>query len=289
MNNLNIFCFGFGQVAKNLIKKLNIEKFNYNLTVTSRQKTSEKKFDKNIYNSLQFDGNNFDPKIIEELKKSTHILISTPPNTEDSIIKNFAKTIESNSLLKWLGYLSSTGVYGNHNGRWVNENTYTEPTSENGKKRLRAEQKLKNLNIPLIIFRLSGIYSNENNVLNRLKKNTVRVVEIENQIFSRVHVEDIANILFNSFSLKNILKGEVFNISDNYPCSYKEVVEYGCKLLKVNKPQTISFEELGDNKLKDFYKDSKKVSNKKMKEFFNYTLKFPTYIEGLNYIRNNFI
>ncbi len=289
MNNLNIFCFGFGQVAKNLIKKLNIEKFNYNLTVTSRQKTSEKKFDKNIYNSLQFDGNNFDPKIIEELKKSTHILISTPPNAEDSIIKNFAKTMESNSLLKWLGYLSSTGVYGNHNGQWVNENTFTEPTSENGKKRLRAEQKLKNLNIPLIIFRLSGIYSNENNVLNRLKKNTVRVVEIENQIFSRVHVEDIANILFNSFSLKNILKGEVFNISDNYPCSYKEVVEYGCKLLKVNKPQTISFEELGDNKLKDFYKDSKKVSNKKMKEFFNYTLKFPTYIEGLNYIRNNFI
>ena len=289
MNNLNIFCFGFGQVAKNLIKKLNIEKFNYNLTVTSRQKTSEKKFDKNIYNSLQFDGNNFDPKIIEELKKSTHILISTPPNAEDSIIKNFAKTMESNSLLKWLGYLSSTGVYGNHNGQWVNENTFTEPTSENGKKRLRAEQKLKNLNIPLIIFRLSGIYSNENNVLNRLKKNTVRVVEIENQIFSRVHVEDIANILFNSFSLKNILKGEVFNISDNYPCSYKEVVEYGCKLLKVNKPQTISFEELGDSKLKNFYKDSKKVSNKKMKEFFNYTLKFPTYIEGLNYIRNNFI
>ena len=289
MNNLNIFCFGFGQVSKNLIKKLNIEKFNYNLTVTSRQKTSEKKFDKNIYNSLQFDGNNFDPKIIEELKKSTHILISTPPNAEDSIIKNFAKTMESNSLLKWLGYLSSTGVYGNHNGRWVNENTYTEPTSENGKKRLRAEQKLKNLNIPLIIFRLSGIYSNENNVLNRLKKNTVRVVEIENQIFSRVHVEDIANILFNSFSLKNILKGEVFNISDNYPCSYKEVVEYGCKLLKVNKPQTISFEELDDNKLKDFYKDSKKVSNKKMKIFFNYKLKFPTYEEGLNNIRNDFV
>ena len=289
MNNLNIFCFGFGQVAKNLIKKLNIEKFNYNLTVTSRQKTSEKKFDKIIFNSLQFDGDNFDHKIIEELKKSTHILISTPPNAEESIIKNFAKTMESNSLLKWLGYLSSTGVYGNHNGRWVDENTFTDPTSENGKKRLRAEQRLKNLNIPLIIFRLSGIYSNENNVLNRLKKNTARIVEKENQIFSRVHVEDIANILLNSFSLKNILKGEVFNISDNHPCSYKELVEYGCKLLKVNKPKTISFEELSDNSLKDFYKDSKKVSNEKMKEFFKYTLKFPTYVEGLNYIRNHFI
>ena len=66
-------------------------------------------------------------------------------------------------------------------------------------------------------------------------------------------------------------------------------MEYGCKLLKVRKPKKISFEELGENNLKDFYKDSKKVSNEKVKEFFNYTLKFPTYIEGLNYIRNNLV
>ena len=289
MSSLNIFCFGFGQVAKNLIIKLNQENFNYNLTTTSRKKTSQKKFDKINYNSLQFDGDNFDPNIVNELKKSTHVLISTPPEAEDGIIKNFAQIMESNSLIKWVGYLSSTGVYGNHNGQWVNEDTFTDPTSDKGKKRLKAEQKLKNLNIPLIIFRLSGIYSNQNNILNRLKKNTVRIVEIENQIFSRVHVEDIANILLNSFSSKKMLKGEVFNISDNYPCSYKEVVEYGCMLLKLEKPKTISFKELGENNLKDFYKDSKKVSNEKMKEFFNYTLKFPTYIEGLNYIRNNLI
>ena len=105
MSNLNIFCFGFGQVAKNLIKKLNLENLNYNLTITSRKKTSKKMFDKINFNSLQFNGDNFDPKIIDELKKSTHILISTPPEAEDGIIKNFAKTMESNSLLKWAGYL----------------------------------------------------------------------------------------------------------------------------------------------------------------------------------------
>ena len=289
MKNIKIFCFGFGQVAKSFISKLKFENYNINLSTTSRSETQEKNFDGINYKNYQFIDEKYDNALISKLIDADHILISIPPKYgEDLVVKIFSKFLET-SKVKWITYLSATSVYGNHNGRWVNENTYTEPTSENGKKRLRAEQKLKNLNIPLIIFRLSGIYSNENNVLNRLKKNTVRVVEIENQIFSRVHVEDIANILFNSFSLKNILKGEVFNISDNYPCSYKEVVEYGCKLLKVNKPQTISFEELDDNKLKDFYKDSKKVSNKKMKEFFNYTLKFPTYIEGLNYIRNNFI
>ena len=288
MKDINIFCFGFGQVARNLIKKLNVENFDYSLTTTSRQKTSQKKFDKIVYNSLQFDGDNFDSKIVDEIQKSTHILISTPPKSEDSIIKNFAKNIESNLSLKWLGYLSSTSVYGNHNCKWVNENTLTDPTSENGKKRLKAEQKLKKLNVPLIIFRLSGIYSNENNVLHKLKKKIVRIVEIENQIFSRIHVEDIANILFNSFSFKNNVKGEVFNISDNYPCSYKEVIEYGCKLLKVSKPKIIHFDEIEDDRLKDFYRDSKKINNEKMKNFFNYNLKFPTYVEGLDYIRDNF-
>ena len=288
MKDINIFCFGFGQVARNLIKKLNVENFDYSLTTTSRQKTSQKKFDKIVYNSLQFDGDNFDSKIVDEIQKSTHILISTPPKSEDSIIKNFAKNIESNLSLKWLGYLSSTSVYGNHNCKWVNENTLTDPTSENGKKRLKAEQKLKKLNVPLIIFRLSGIYSNENNVLHKLKKKIVRIVEIENQIFSRIHVEDIANILFNSFSFKNNVKGEVFNISDNYPCSYKEVIEYGCKLLKVSKPKIIPFDEIEDDRLKDFYRDSKKINNEKMKNFFNYNLKFPTYVEGLDYIRDNF-
>ena len=91
MKDINIFCFGFGQVARNLIKKLNVENFDYSLTTTSRQKTSQKKFDKIVYNSLQFDGDNFDSKIVDEIQKSTHILISTPPKSEDSIIKNFAK------------------------------------------------------------------------------------------------------------------------------------------------------------------------------------------------------
>ena len=289
MNKINIFCFGFGQVAKSLIKKLYFEKYSFNLVTTTRQNTCEKEFEKIKHKCFQFDGDNFDKDIIDEIKKATHILVSTPPKAEDSIIKNFSEYLENNYSLKWFGYLSSTGVYGNHDGRWVNEGTFTDPTSERGKKRLKAELKFNNLNIPLVIFRLSGIYSNENNVFSRLKKNQMRIVEMENQIFSRIHIEDIANILFLSFKVKKIIKGEIFNLSDNYPCSYKEVVEYACKLLNISLPKTISFKELGEGQLKDFYRDSKKVSNEKIKEYFKYKFKYPTYEEGLRQIKNHVI
>ena len=289
MENINIFCFGFGQVAKSLIRKLYSEKYSFNLTTTTRQNTCKKKFEKIQYKCLQFDGDNFDIDIIEELKKATHILVSTPPEAEDYIIKNFSKYLENNNSLKWFGYLSSTGVYGNHDGAWVNEATLTDPTSERGKKRLKAELKFNNLNIPLIIFRLSGIYSTENSVFSRLKKNDLRIVEMKNQIFSRIHIEDIANILFLSLTIKKIIKGEIFNLSDNYPCSYKEVIEYACNLLDISLPKAISFEELGDGQLKDFYQDSKKVSNEKIKEYFKYKLKYPTYAEGLRQIKNHIV
>ena len=289
MKKINIVCFGFGQVAKSLVKKLCFENYSFNLVTTTRQSTCEKEFEDIKYKCFKFDNDTFDERIIEEIKKAIHILVSTPPQTEDSIIKNFSKYLENNYSLKWFGYLSSTGVYGNHDGKWVNERTIADPTSESGKKRLEAELKLKNLNIPLIIFRLSGIYSNDDNVFNRIKKNNMKIVEMKNQIFSRIHVDDIANILHLSLKVEKITKGEIFNLSDNYPCSYKEVVEYACKLLKISSPKTIFFNELEDGRLKDFYRDSKKVSNKKIKEYFKYKLKYPTYVEGLRKVKNHIV
>ena len=289
MKKINIVCFGFGQVAKSFVKKLCFENYSFNLVTTTRQSTCEKKFENIKYKCFKFDNDTFDERIIEEIKKATHILVSTPPQTEDSIIKNFSKYLENNYSLKWFGYLSSTGVYGNHDGKWVNERTIADPTSESGKKRLEAELKLKNLNIPLIIFRLSGIYSNDDNVFNRIKKNNMKIVEMENQIFSRIHIDDIANILHLSLKVEKITKGEIFNLSDNYPCSYKEVVEYACKLLKISSPKTIFFNELEDGRLKDFYRDSKKVSNKKIKEYFKYKLKYPTFMEGLRQVKNHIV
>ena len=291
MNNINIFCFGFGQVAKSFIKKINLEKFNVNLSVTSREVSEEKKIDQINYNNYQFIDGSFDKNLLNKLKQSDHILISIPPvKGEDLVIKNFKEIIKECNP-KWVTYLSATSVYGNHQGEWVNELSTTNPISSNGVDRLKAERSWLDFankqNIPLQIFRLSGIYSDRRNILVRLKSGKANIINKKNHFFSRIHVEDIANVLLKSLS--NFKSSEIYNISDDKPSSSEELILYGVKILNIKKPKSIEVKEIESEMLKNFYKESKKVSNKKMKSFFNYKLKFPTYVEGLNYIRNHLI
>ena len=289
MKDLNIFCFGFGQVAKNFITKLCLEKIKVNLSVTSRDKTKEKKFNEINYDNFYFEDESFDPELITKLKEATHILVSIPPaNGNDLVLKNFSKIIKECNL-EWITYLSATSVYGDHKGKWVNEESKTLPTSVNGIARLKAEKSWISLftkkKLPIQIFRLSGIYSDQNNIFERLKSGNANIVNIKNHLFSRVHVEDIANILLKSLS--NFKPGEIYNISDDKPASSEEVTSYAVKMLNIEKPKIIEVEDIQSEMLRNFYKDSKKVSNEKMKNFFDYNLKFPTYVEGLNNIRNN--
>ena len=289
MKTMNIICFGFGQVAKNFIKKINSENLKINLTVTSREKSEKKSFDDLVYESLQFSENSFDKNLIENLKYSNHILVSIAPvNGEDIVIKNF-KNIFDNSKTRWITYLSATSVYGNHNGDWVNENSKTNPTSRNGIDRLNAEKSWLDLaekrSLPLQILRLAGIYSNQNNILTRLKTGNAKIIDKKNQFFSRIHVEDIANVLFKS--LQKFKSKEIYNVSDDKPTSPEELILHGSKLLNIEKPKVVNPSTIESEIVKNFYKDSKKVNNKKMKEFFNYKLKYPTYVEGLDHILNN--
>jgi nucleoside-diphosphate-sugar epimerase len=291
MEAKNIVCFGFGQVAKNFIKKLNDQGISFKLTATSREESKNKKFENFSYESFQFTEEGFDENFISKFEEADHILISVAPiNGVDIVIKNLQNHFKSKKL-KWITYLSATSVYGDHGGEWVNENSETKPTSPNGIERLKVEKEWMKLaikfDLPFQIFRLSGIYSNQYNILNRLKAGDAKIINKKNHFFSRIHVEDIANILSNS--LNNFKKKEIYNISDNQPASSEEVTMYGVKLLGTNKPKTIETNEIENEMLKNFYKDSKKVDNKKMKEFFNYKLKYPTYVEGLNYIFNNTI
>jgi len=294
MKDINIFCFGFGQVAKNFINKLIIEKYNINLSTTSRSESSKETFKGINYNSYLFNNEKFDQNLIVKLKEADHILVSIPPkNQEDIVVKNFSKFLES-SKVKWITYLSATSVYGDHKGEWVNENSKTNPTSSKGVARLKAENSWvsleKNTKLPVQIFRLSGIYSNKNNILVRLKLGGVKLINKKNHYFSRIHVNDIVNILFKSLS--KFKSGEIFNLSDDKPTSSKEIALYGAKILNIENIENIEnidVEEIKSEMLKNFYNESKRVSNKKVKNYFNYNLMFPSYIEGLNYIRDNFI
>ena len=291
MSQLNIFCFGFGQVAKSFIKKIKDEKIKFKFSTTSREESKIKTFEGVSYQSFKFNEEKFDNNLLKNLKEADYILVSIAPiNNKDIVIENFKQELITKNY-KWITYLSATSVYGNHNGEWVDEESETKPTSTNGIERLNVENNwlslVKEHDLSLQIFRLSGIYSEQFNILKRLKLGQAKLVKIKNHFFSRIHVEDIANVLFRS--LKNFKKGEIYNISDDLPESNEKVIEYGLKLLKIKRPDMIEIKDIENEMLKNFYKDSKKIRNKKMKAFFKLKLKYPTYVEGLNYINNNFI
>ena len=290
MGKLKVFCFGFGQVAESFVNKLIYEKKAFDLSITSRKETHQIQYNNLKINSYQFTNSKIDASIIEKLEEANYILISIPPvDGKDIVVDYFESNFKNIKNCNWVTYLSATSVYGDHKGDWVNERSITKPTSKNGTDRLYAEKAWKSLstkiNFPLQIFRLAGIYSHEFNILKRLKSGKAQIVNKKNHFFSRIHVEDIANILYKS--IENFKNKEIYNICDDKPASQGEVAAYGAKLLKLNQPLPIELEEVESEMLKNFYKDSKKVDNKKMKTFFNYSLKYPTYVEGLNHIFNN--
>ena len=291
MSKIKVFCFGFGQVAKYFVKKIIKEKQILELNVSSRKKTYSSSFEGIDFNSYEFSEKKIDKNIYIKIQDADFILVSIPPiNGEDIVLRNL-KEVFKKTKTKWITYLSATSVYGNHDGGWVNESSETKPKSFNGINRLQAENqwlKFSNENkLPLQIFRLSGIYSVENNILIRLLSGQAKIVKKENHFFSRIHVEDIANLLF--YSMKKFKSNQIYNVSDDKPASQEEIASYGSKLLKVKSPVFMELDALEDGMLKDFYKDSKKVDNQKVKNFFDYQLTYPTYKEGLDKILNYII
>ena len=166
--NFKLFCFGFGQVAEYFVKNLIENKFNFDLIATNTKKTQIKKIGNFQYKTYFFLDNKFDNDLLNELKTSDKILVSVPPKDQkDIVLKMFKENFKKNKF-DWVTYLSATNVYGDKKGNWVDENSKTLPTSEKGIARLNAENSwleyYKKFNLPVQIFRLSGIYSFENNL-----------------------------------------------------------------------------------------------------------------------------
>ncbi len=218
MKKINIFCFGFGQVAKNFIYSL-IKSYDVNLATTSRDKTEKKKIYGIDYISYHLLDDSFDKEILKKIKNYDYILVSIPPkNGIDIVIKNFQDNLEV-SKPNWITYLSATSVYGDHNGKWVNEDSKLNPLTENGKSRLNAEKSwlsfAKKKNLPIQIFRLSGIYSQERNIFKKIKSGSHKIINKPTHFFSRIHVEDISNILKKTLDTKKIRSGEISYIINN--------------------------------------------------------------------------
>ena len=264
---MHLFCFGYGYTARFLSKK--ILDLGWKVSGTSRNQ--------NVQNIDIF---NYDKVNTDILKTATHVLVSIPPEGDD-VLKRYGDYLKN---IKWLGYLSATSVYGDHSGNWVTEESKTKPIEIRGENRLKLERKWLDSKLPVHIFRLAGIYGPDRNILVDLKLGKARNVKKEGHFFSRIHVEDIANILFSS--MQNIKPGEIYNCADDLPATQSEVVTYAAKLLNINPPGLIEVSSLSSY-AQSFYLGSKKVSNTKIKQDLNVSLIYPSYKVGLKSLLSN--
>lgn len=232
----------------------------------------------------------------EALNEITHVLISVPPSScaesSDFVYERLFPLFLSSPTLKWVGYLSSTAVYGDHQGAWVDENTCCTPNTSTGIARLENEKRWLRSGLPVHIFRLSGIYGPGRSFLDRLLQKKEDLVPLERIyapgiVFSRAHVDDIAQTVTASMQQPN--PGQIYNVADDFPASSQEIMEYSCDLIKIKYPPLVPPEEshLSDFG-KAFYSQSKKVSNQKIKDDLGVQLKFPTYKEGLGDIMRKY-
>jgi len=251
-----------------------------NLCFTSSR---TKKFDEF---SFQFDSDFQDLPSETIFDGTTHILSCIPPNKqgEDPLLSRLEKKLQSLDL-EWAGYLSTTGVYGNTLGSWVSENDPTNPQQERSKRRLLCEEKWKNSNLPVQIFRLPGIYGPGRSTLDSILKNNLRVIHKENQVFSRIHVADITNAIIYLLENQDDLDYKsVINIADDKPCSQIEVIEFSYKLLGLTMPKPIKFEtakkDLSPIAL-SFWEENRRVSNDLLCKKLGYQLIHQDYQSGL--------
>ncbi len=219
------------------------------------------------------------------LAGSTHLLSTVPPEREgDPVLACHGDAIAACGSLSWIGYLSTTGVYGDRGGGWVDEDSALAPTGERGRRRVAAEAAWLALGgaagVAVQVFRLAAIYGPGRSALDSLRAGRARRIDKPGQVFSRIHVDDLARVLEASMARPN--PGRVYNVCDDEAAPPAEVIAHAAELLGQEPPPLIPFEtaELGDL-ARSFYRDNKRVSNRRIKEELGVRLAHPTYRDGL--------
>jgi len=217
---------------------------------------------------------------------TTHILSCIPPdkNGKDPVLGRLQNTLKSLSL-EWIGYLSTTGVYGNTEGDWVSEDNKPNPFQKRSHNRLNCEKEWIESGLPVQIFRLPGIYGPGRSTFEAIRNKKIRVISKNNQVFSRIHVADISNAIIYLLQNKNSLKfHQVINIADDKPCSQIEVIQYCYDLLGLQMPKPILFKDAKKElspMAQSFWMENRRVSNKLLCETLGYKLLYKDYKIGL--------
>lgn len=236
--------------------------------------------------AFRFDGSGPVDRFDEFIGGASHVIDSVPP-TEASACPPLdwhSGDLARLEDVAWIGYLSTTGVYGDHDGGWVDESTLPAPDLERSRRRLEAEQNWlamhERYGLPVHVFRLAGIYGPGRGVLEQVRSGRARRIVKPGQVFSRIHVDDIVQVLRASMARPH--PGAIYNVCDDEPEAPDRVVAYAADLLGVPVPEAVAFEDAELSAMaRSFYADNKRVRNDRIKDELGVVLRHPSYREGM--------
>jgi nucleoside-diphosphate-sugar epimerase len=275
---MRIFLFGAGYSARAFSRLMTGEA--ERIDGTTRNEQNFPLLEKSGIAPIIFDGETASPDLIDRLAKSTHVVISiSPRESGDPSLAIVEEALRRpGNTIRWIGYLSTVGVYGNHDGNWIDETAPLAPTSRRSLERVEAESAWEALSerhgTPVALLRLSGIYGPGRNAFVNLERGTARRIIKDGQVFNRIHVDDIAGSLR---FLAGTNSGGAFNITDSEPAPPQDVVAYAAELMGVAIPPEIPFEEADLTPMgRSFYGENKRVSNQHIKAL-GYDFIYPDY------------
>ncbi len=283
-----LLIFGFGYTSRFMCHRL--AKKNWQVFCTTRSSEKFKEIQSVNATPIGFDD---EEKIKRLFDEDLYILSTAPPkNGTDPVIDNYSYLFKNNSeRIKWAGYLSTTSVYGDKRGEWVTEDTVLKPILERSILRVAAENLWVKLGEILVkktmIFRLAGIYGPGRSLVDRMMENEeIYIVDKPAHLFNRIHIEDIVGAIEMAMSTQS--RSSIFNLSDDLPATQIEVAQFAANLLEKKFPETVNLKsERISEMARSFYREEKRVSNKKLKNELGYNLVFPSFKEGLLAIYKN--
>ncbi len=281
-----LFIFGLGYSARVFARRLSAR--GWRVAGTSRNPEAAAALRAEGFEVSLFDRDRPLSAPAVALAGTTHLLASIPPDAAgDPVLDRHGPDIAACADLAWAGYLSTTGVYGDRAGGWVDEDSVLQPTSPRATHRVAAERAWLKLQqshgLPVHIFRLAGIYGPGRSALDQARAGTAKRIHKPGQAFSRIHVDDIATVLEASIARPH--PGRAYNLCDDLAAPPAEVVARACALLGLEPPPLIPFEAADLSPMaRSFYRDNKRVSNRRIKEELGVTLAYPDYNAGLEAI-----
>jgi nucleoside-diphosphate-sugar epimerase len=278
-----LFCFGLGYSARRLAGHLAAD--GWRIVGTCRDAEAGDALAADGITAWRFDGGAPAPGIVPALAGATHVLSSVPPDADgDPVLRHHGADLADAGGLVWVGYLSTTGVYGDTGGAVVDETSRLDPTSARGRRRVAAEAAWLALaaEVPVHVFRLAGIYGPGRSVLDRVRAGTARRIDRPGHRFGRIHVDDIARVL--RASMAHPEPGAVYNVCDDAPAPPADVVAEAAALLGRPPPPLVPFDEAARTMSPmalGFWRDNRMVDNRRLKEGLGVYLEYPDYKAGL--------